>query len=358
MMNRLHPAPTYTPCPNLWCITAYFNPAHYRTRATNYARFAAPLRAAGIPLLTVECAFGDDPFELPPEPDVIQVRARDVLWQKERLINLGVSHLPPQAQKVAWLDGDILFTNPDWAVETAALLDTAVVAQPFTRAFRLARGEQSALSTSASHESFAAVWQRDRRLVRAGGMDVHGHTGFAWAARRDLLAQHGLYEAFITSNGDHFLAHAFAGDFTSRCVQSVRQGSRLSSLSRRTQRGWFGGLLRSIVPRQLRQALHNLPGVRQPNSPYWMHFLAWGEPVAEQVNGRIGYTPGAILHLWHGDMEHRQAGVGRQLLHQQGFDPARDLRVDCSGCLAWATDQPELQTWLLEFFRQRREDGA
>ncbi|WP_129677916.1 hypothetical protein [Candidatus Chloroploca sp. Khr17] len=123
MMNRLHPAPAYTPCADLWCVTAYFNPAHYRTRPANYARFAAPLRAAGIPLLTVECAFGDDPFELPPGPDVIQVQARDVLWQKERLINLGVSHLPPQAQKVAWLDGDILFTNPDWAVETAALLD-------------------------------------------------------------------------------------------------------------------------------------------------------------------------------------------------------------------------------------------
>ncbi|WP_129677914.1 hypothetical protein [Candidatus Chloroploca sp. Khr17] len=139
-------------------------------------------------------------------------------------------------------------------------------------------------------------------------------------------------------------------------MQSVRQGSRLSSLSRRTQRGRLGALLRSIVPRQLRQALHNLPGVRQPNSPYWMHFLAWGEPVAAQVDGRIGCTPGAILHLWHGEMNHRQPGVGRQLLHQHGFDPARDLRVGSSGCLEWATDQPRLRRWLPEFFRQRRED--
>jgi hypothetical protein len=358
MTQSLAPASSYTHCNELWCITAYFNPAHYRTRPANYARFAAPLRAAGIPLLTVECAFGDDPFELPPGPDVLQVRARDVLWQKERLINLGVSRLPPHAQKVAWLDGDILFTNPDWAVETAALLDRAVVAQPFARAMRLARGEESAPSDNLGHESFAAVWQRDRSLVRAGSLDVHGHTGFAWAARRDLLTQHGLYDAFITSNGDHFLAHAFAGDFTSRCMQSVRQGSRLSSISRRTRNGRFRALLRSIFPRHMRYALHNLPGVRQPNSPYWAHFLAWGEPVAAQVAGRIGCTSGAILHLWHGDMENRQAGVGRQLLHQQGFDPARDLQIGPSGCLEWATDQPKTRAWLAEFFDQRREDGA
>jgi hypothetical protein len=357
MADRIHPALHYTPCPDLWCITAYFNPAQYRTRPANYARFAAPLREAGIPLLTVECAFGDDPFELPPGPDVVQVRARDVLWQKERLINLGVAHLPPQATQVAWLDGDILFTNPDWAVATAALLDTAVVAQPFARAIRLAQGEDSAPLASAGHESFAAVWQRDRSLVHVGGLDVHGHTGFAWAARRDLLAQHGLYEAFITSNGDHFLAHAFAGDFASCCVQSVRQGSRLSHVSRRTRRGRLGPLLRRILPRPMRRALHYLPGVRQPNNPYWEHFLAWGEPVAAQVGGRIGCTPGALLHLWHGDMENRQAGVGRQLLHEQGFDPVRDLRVGPTGCLEWATDQPRLRRWLPEFFRQRREDG-
>jgi hypothetical protein len=56
-------------------------------------------------------------------------------------------------------------------------------------------------------------------------------------------------------------------------------------------------------------------------------------------------------------MKNRQAGVGRQLLHQQGFHLARDLRVGPSGCLEWGTDQPKLQAWLPEFFYQRQEDG-
>ena len=46
MTQSLAPASSYTHCNELWCITAYFNPAHYRTRPANHARFAAPLRAA------------------------------------------------------------------------------------------------------------------------------------------------------------------------------------------------------------------------------------------------------------------------------------------------------------------------
>jgi hypothetical protein len=350
--------PSYRSCPDLWCITAYFNPAHYRTRRANYELFAVPICAAGIPLLTVECAFGDDPFELPPGPDVLQMRAPDVLWQKERLINLGAAHLPPEVIKVAWLDGDILFTNRDWAVETAALLDDYPVVQPFAWAVRLEQGEHTADARAKRHESFASVWQRDRGLIHMGGLDVHGHTGFAWAAQRDLLTRHGLYEAFVTSNGDHFLAHAFAGDFVSQCLQSVRQGSRLAPFSRRVHRTSFGAFLHSLAPPRMRHRIHNLPGIRQPNAAFWTHFTTWGEPVAKLIGGRIGCTSGTVLHLWHGEITNRQAGAGRQFLHAHGFDPTKDLRIGTTGCLEWASDKPQLHAWLLRFFRERREDGS
>jgi len=356
MSHHLHPAPQYTPCTDLWCITPYFNPAHYRSRLVNHRAFAEPFRAAGIPLLVVECAFGDDPFELSPGPDVLQVRCPHVLWQKERLINLGVAHLPPQAEKIAWLDGDILFTNPEWARQTAALLDTYPVVQPFTHAIRLAKGERNAAISCPTLESFASVWQRDHRQIYAGGLDVHGHSGFAWAARRELLGRHGLYEAFITSNGDHFLAHVFAGDLASSCMRSIRKGSRLAGVSHRIRGSGLHTLLRKLLPRNLRSLIHALPGVCRSNHPFWVHFQTWAEPVAAAVNGRIGCTPGKILHLWHGAMSNRQAGVGRQLLHAQGFDPARDIHIGASGCIEWASDKPRIHNWLPQFFRQRRED--
>jgi len=52
-------------------VTSYFNPQRYRTRRRNYRRFRRGIDAAGLPLLTIECAFGDMPFELPAAPDVV-----------------------------------------------------------------------------------------------------------------------------------------------------------------------------------------------------------------------------------------------------------------------------------------------
>ncbi|MCB0136340.1 MAG: hypothetical protein KDD75_14640, partial [Caldilineaceae bacterium] len=140
-MTEHRPAPAYSPCTDLWAITTYYNPAGYRIKRANYERFAAPIRAAGIPLVTIECAFGAEPFELPPGPQVIQVRGRDVMWVKERLINLAIARLPAHVTKVAWLDADILFTNPDWAKQTAALLDKWPLVQPQERVGRMERGQ-------------------------------------------------------------------------------------------------------------------------------------------------------------------------------------------------------------------------
>src|SRR4051794_18027562 len=109
-MNPVHPA--YLPADDLWLLTSYFNASGYRTRRQNYDRFRQ--RIAGLRLLTVECAFGPEPFALEPSAEVLQVRARDVLWQKERLLNVALAALPADCHKVAWLDGDLLFERPDW----------------------------------------------------------------------------------------------------------------------------------------------------------------------------------------------------------------------------------------------------
>jgi hypothetical protein len=354
-----HPTERYTPCADLWCITAYFNPAHYKTRRANYETFAAPIRAAGIPLLTVECAFGDDPFDLPSGPNVLQVRGPHVLWQKERLINLGVAHLPQQATKVTWLDGDILFTNPKWAVETAALLDEFAVVQPFKRAIRLKRGASFATGDEYTVESFALVTGRDPQTLHAGTFHAHGHTGFAWAARRDFLAQHELYESFINGTGDHYIAHAMKGDWAGPCMANLQRVPRTAGLSRQaTQRGLLTRL-RAAIPRRWKQSFYKLPGVMRTTGPFWAHFFSWAQPMAAATSGRIGWAPGEVLHLWHGDGgASRGHGEGWMEMHRRRFDPANDVRRGQSGCLEWASHKPGLRRWAEQFFAARREDGV
>jgi len=73
---------------DLWAITCYFNPAGYRRKLANYRLFRQHLV---IPLVAVEMGYGHD-FELTnDDPDImVQLRGGDVLWQKERLLNLAL----------------------------------------------------------------------------------------------------------------------------------------------------------------------------------------------------------------------------------------------------------------------------
>jgi hypothetical protein len=130
----------------LWAITSYFNPAGYRTRLENYRRFRAHLT---VPLVTVEASF-DGRFELgPADADIlVQRHARDVLWQKERLLNVALGFLPAECDRVAWLDCDVVFAADDWPKRACAALTTHSLVQ---------------LSPS------AAIWTERRPRTHRGG---------------------------------------------------------------------------------------------------------------------------------------------------------------------------------------------
>ena len=82
----------------LWAITSYFNPAGYRRRLANFRAFRARL---SVPLVAVELAYGPE-FELKAgDADIlVQIRGRDVMWQKERLLNLALRSLPDSCANV------------------------------------------------------------------------------------------------------------------------------------------------------------------------------------------------------------------------------------------------------------------
>lgn len=317
MPTAIRPADTYRPTNDLWVVTSYFNPEGYRTKRRNYEIFRERLVASGIPLLTVECSLGDHPFELLAGPDVHRVQGRDVMWQKERLLKVAISKLPDSCRKVAWLDADILFENPDWATATSAKLETHPVVQPFDRAFRLPRGTLEQVGPGDEYSGFAAIYSRLPQKMLAGDFASHGHTGFAWAARREVLEVRGLYDAGIAGSGDHMMAHAFCGDWASPCVDRIIGKA----------------------------------------SPQRVYFTKWCKEVYPLVRAKVGYVPGAALHLWHGDVENRRYVDRNRELAGFGFDPATDIRVGNGGCWEWASNKPKLHRWAAEYFGHRREDG-
>ena len=82
-----------------WGVTVLYNSQQYQTRKATYQIFRERSRQQGLRLLAVELAYGEVPFELTKDDAdlLVQLRSRDdgVLWQKERLLNVALAHLPP-----------------------------------------------------------------------------------------------------------------------------------------------------------------------------------------------------------------------------------------------------------------------
>ena len=188
-------------------ISGYFNPCRYERRRANHARFCRALAEQGVLRLTLECAFDSQPFDLPESIDVLQVRAGAKVFQTERLYNLLASWLPDTCKYVAWVDCDVLFQNPQWAEDAVRVLQAYPVVQLFEKCHRLpADGDIRAASTVAS---LAAVMRDTRAAVPEVSLAHHGHTGYAWAMRRELFNSIGLYEGAIVGGGPFHGARLF-----------------------------------------------------------------------------------------------------------------------------------------------------
>ena len=343
----------YVPCPDLWVITTYYNPAGYATRRENYARFAQPLAEAGINLLTVECAFGAEPFELAASPSVIQVRGRDVMWMKERLLNLAIERLPPHVTKVAWIDADILFTNPAWAQETSALLDRWPIVQPFERVQLLERDR----SKPPSKVSVGFAYQQQPTTLL--NSSAHGTSGFAWAAQRVLLQRHLIYDAAIAGSGDILWVHAATGRLNSGPARVITGAvlkrprfSLPSALSSRLERFPWSHWL---TERRVRRIQAQLPQ-RAAMEPFLAHYQKWAAGWYAAVHGRMTFTSGDALHLWHGSPARRRYGARNAIIRRHAFNPVTDLRLNEQGVWEWASDNPALHRELAAYFEERRED--
>lgn len=302
---------------DLCLLTSYFNPARFRKKRQRYLEFAARAAASGLPLFTVECAIGANDFEIPESNAVFRVRARDALWQKERLLNLAVTRLPSRYEKVVSVDFDLVFENPDWAVETSRLLDEVPLVQPFESVIWLPKGVTEDDGTGVVLEGFAARHVADSSVAHRGNFAAHGVPGYAWGARRSLLEELGHYDACVVGGGDHLMVHAACGDWTSDCFE------------------WSVGI----------------------DSRHHRHFVRWAEAFHRDVRGRMACVPGRLLHLWHGEWKNRRYTSRHVALKAFDFDPDQDITIGPDGCWEWSSAKRELHDAVAAYFALRQEDG-
>ena len=304
----------------LWAITSYYNPVGSRRRRENYRRFHDNLR---VPLVAVELAF-DRGFELAEgDADIlIRLRGPDVMWQKERLLNIAVAALPAACRNVAWLDCDIVFARDEWAEEATAILDRCLMVQLFGKVHYLpADYPVERVRPDAAHltrPSIASIAGSGRFAGYEGtgpyGLGP-GATGMAWAARRELIEEHGHYDACIVGGGDNAM---------------------------------FAAAHRAPEHSILRQRMNR----RQVE-----HYRAWADGFGRAVAGDVVALPGDIYHFWHGDLAKRGRPARHEMLAALGFDPHEDIAVAANGPWRWASDKPEMHNYLRSCFASREEDG-
>ncbi len=259
---------------------------------------------------------------------LVQVGDGDVMWQKERLLNVVLKHLPPECEYVAWIDSDVLFQDPEWPERTIEQLATLPLVQLFSRLRHLERDENC--GTPAPCFSSIAADVLGGRPVSADmigpasaalvghpvpGAAIPAPKGMAWAARRELLECHGFYDGLVIGGGDTALVFAAYG-----APEVVMERWQLNSEQRD-------------------------------------HFSRWANGFHRDVKGEVGALTGEIHHLWHGDLEDRGYAVRQSHMVPHRFDPNTDIRLGVDGAWRWDSDKPELHALLRGFFPSRHEDG-
>jgi glycosyltransferase involved in cell wall biosynthesis len=305
----------------LWGLTSYFNPAGYSNRLEHARRFSAEVRRQGLKLLIVELAFGNEDFALGDglADQHVRLKTNTVLWQKERLLNIGLDHLPDTCDKVAWLDADILFENDAWVRETGSLLNEYVVVQPYDVAWWLPPGG-SAIPKGFSGRNFVAVKHGLAYTQAQAPMDreICGHLGFAWAVRRSVLQRHKFYDRLIVGSGDFPLCWAIYGDLLD-----------------------FPGKL-------LVGDVYSEPQIEDISN--------WRDCFYDDVKGSAFFVEGRVFHLWHGRGRDRLHVPRLKLLKAANFDPRTDIALDSNGCWRWNTNKPDLHRQVREYFWIRKDD--
>jgi hypothetical protein len=299
----------------LWAITSYFNPAGFRRKLANYRLFRERLI---VPLVTVELAYGPN-FELKEgDADIlVQIRGRDVMWQKERLLNLALQALPNDCKNVVAVDCDIIFGTDDWPERVNRVLQQSVILQPYSHVHDLPRdwvSDERPPAGAPSRESVtSAIGSGMSASTCVGEFARNGiftySRGFAWAARRELLNQYGFYDARILGGGDRAFAGAVYGYFDAMRHNRDRR------------------------------------------------YLEWAVPFHEAVGNAVGWMNGDIYHLWHGEMRNRNYHERMKILERFEFDSTEDIAVAENGCWRWNTDKPRLHEYVRSYFASRREDG-
>lgn len=299
---------------HLHCIIVCSNPCQYARRYILAREFIKRFeeQEENVILYVVELAHGKQRFHItdPKNPRHLQIKTDTApLWHKENMVNIGVRELLPKNWRaMAWIDADLEFESPSWAMDTLKILNgSRDVVQLFSHALDMDYDEK----TMTTFSSFGFDYSKKRPYDTKS--DYRGwHPGYAWACNRKAYDRMGgLFEASILGAGDRNMAMSFLGKGQSSLNQLVSQD-----------------YMDSVLEFQKR-----IKGLR------------------------LGYVPGVIRHYFHGSKKNRKYVERWKILVNHKYSPKLHLTKSEIGLWVPTAECPQqmLQD-IANYFAERNED--
>ena len=294
-------------------IIVISNPCQYETRYLLAREFIKRIEndETHVNLFVVELAYNNQKYYVTDKKNKnhLQIRTDTApLWHKENLINIGVKKLLPDKWKAfAWIDADIEFENPTWALDTLKILNGSKdIVQLFSHAVDMYKNKQ-ALSIFGS---FGYQFTKKNPYIRTG--INYWHPGFAYACTRKAYNKiNGLFELGVLGSGDNIMA-----------LSIINNG--LKSINSESSEGYKNSIVK------FQSSVNKL---------------------------RFGYVPGVIRHYFHGAKINRKYTERWEILIKYNYDPDIHITKNEIGLLIPTPECPKgMLDEILIYFKERNED--
>ncbi len=299
---------------NLHVVAVLSNICEFKRRYDLTHEFISRMsREPNVILYVVELAYKNQSFHVTQKhnPQHLQLRTDIPLWHKENLINIGIRRLLPRNWKaVAWVDADIEFENPHWALDTLKILNGSKdVVQLFSHCINMdLQGDSIGI-----YSGFGFQHANGKPYLYNPNPDHYFHPGYGFAITRKAYEQiGGLYEVNILGSGDHMMITSFIGMGKTSLVEGLSQD--------------------------------------------FVNALVEFEKRAKCL--RLGYVPGIIKHHFHGAIANRGYDTRDLLMVNYQFSPKLHLVKNEDGLLVPSSDCPKgFIDEVIKYFQAKQEDS-
>lgn len=298
---------------NLHVIGVISNPCNFKRRYQLARQFMEEMKfEKNVILYVVELCYDNQKFQVTDSdnPRHLQVRGDTPLWHKENMINMGVNHLLPNNYKAfAWIDMDISFESPSWALDTLKILNGS---RDIVQLFSHAIDEDHSGDTMSIFTSFGHQYAHNKKYKNKYDVNNYFHSGFAYAMTKKAYLQiNGLLEISILGSGDFNMAMS-----------------------------WIG---------------HGVKSINGNCSDNYKKSIKEFED--KSLGVRVSYIQGVIKHKFHGQKTKRFYNERWKILVDNKYDPYLHVEYRSDGLLVPTKECPQkLLDDINNYFKSRDED--